>query len=88
MGHGVTQEWIQLEWSQLEGITLQELPPIVLACEVWGRQWEGQEVIVHCDNTGAVAVLNSGYSCVAPIKHLLWCLVFICAHSLYVHTFR
>ena len=61
--HPANKEWIQLGWSQLtspveqrmgqEGITLQELLPIVLAFAVWGRQWAGQRVMVHCDNTGA-----------------------------------
>ena len=45
-----------------------------------GRQWVGQRVMVHCDNTGAVAVVNSGYSQVTSIMHLLRCLFFIRAH--------
>ena len=32
---------------------------------------------VHCDNQGTVAVVNSGYSRVPPIMHLLRCLFFI-----------
>ena len=82
-----TGEWIQLEWPtphqscsggfEEEGITTQELLPIVLACAVWGRGWMGQAVEVHCDNTGAVAVVNSGYSHTARIMHLLRCLFFI-----------
>ena len=34
-------------------------------------------VTFHCDNTAAVAVVNSGYSRVAGIMHLLRCLYFI-----------
>ena len=34
----------------------------LIACAVWGRDWEKHQVVVHCDNEAAVAVLNSGYS--------------------------
>ncbi len=76
-------EWLQLRWQgqmlltpqiAQEGITLKELLPIVLACAVWGRYWAGGVVKAHCDNTGAVAVVNSGYSRSEPIMHLLRCL--------------
>ena len=30
-----------------------------LACTVWGPQWSGKIVTFHCDNTAAVAVVNS-----------------------------
>ena len=59
-----------------ESITLNELVPVVLACAVWGRQWSDCMVVVHCDNEGAVAAINSGYSRVSPIMHLLRCLFF------------
>ena len=80
-------EWLQVEWPTAymvrdralreESITLKELVPVVLACAVWGRQWSDCMVVVHCDNEGAVAAINSGYSRVAPIMHLLRCLFFI-----------
>ena len=60
-----------------EGITTQELLPIVLSCVVWGRHWVGRVVEVHCDNTRVVAVLNAGHSRVPRIMHLLRCLFFI-----------
>ena len=82
-----SQEWCQLqwpdsyppEWVQLkdESIALKELLPIVLACAVWGRDWENQAVSVHCDNLGVVSLVNSGYSRVPQIMHLLRCLFFI-----------
>jgi len=34
-------------------------------------------VIVNCDNTGAVAIANSGYSRAPCIMHLLQCLFYI-----------
>ena len=82
--------WLQLRWQQAytkewealhdESITLKELLPIVLACSVWGPGWQGSTVIFYCDNTGAVAVINSGYSRIPQIMHLLRCLFFIRAY--------
>ena len=84
--------WIQLSWDRheestnrgVDGITWMELLPIVLACAVWGHAWHGRRVIVNCDNTGAVAVANSGYSKAPRIMHLLRCLFFI--RALYQFT--
>jgi hypothetical protein len=60
-----------------DNITLKELLPVVLACATWGREWRNSTVVVHCDNAGAVAAVNSGYSRVPQIVHLLRCLFFI-----------
>ena len=60
-----------------ESIVLKELLPIVLACAIWGKRWGGRMVTVHCDNMGAVALVNSGYSKIQQIMHLLRCLFFI-----------
>ena len=38
-----------------------ELQPIVVAYILWGSVWKGQVVVVYCDNTAAVEVVNSGY---------------------------
>ncbi len=84
------EAWLQLPWPESyapgllvlkeESITLKELLPVVLACAVWGEQWRERVVHVHCDNLGVVALVNSGYSKVPPIMHLLRCLFFIRAH--------
>ena len=60
-----------------DSITWMELLPIILASTVWGLAWHGQRIIVHCDNTGAVTVANSGYSRAPQIMHLLRYLFFI-----------
>ena len=82
-----SQGWLQLPWPERsaqgarklreESILLQELLPIILACAVWGPGWVGSMVVVHCDNMGAVAVVNAGHSKVPQIMHLLRCLFFI-----------
>ena len=85
-----TRAWLQLPWPQSyrrgwlklkeESITLKELLPIVLASAVWGRRWRRRTVLVHCDNLGTVALVNSGYSRIPQIMHLTRCLFFIRAH--------
>ena len=81
------KRWLQAEWSKTyaeapqewgeDGITLKELVPIIMSCAIWGPQWRQSSILVHCDNEGAVAVVNSGYSRVEKIMHLLRCLFFI-----------
>ena len=61
---------IQLAWGEVErrdrmaeeSISAKELVPIVIACAVGGGRWVGRAVPVSCDNTGAMAAVNSGYS--------------------------
>ena len=75
--------WFQFEWPGSWGgrnIMLKEILPVVLACAVWGPQWRGRKVVVHVDNEGAVAVLNSGCSKEGQIMHLMRSLFFIVAH--------
>ena len=62
---------------QEESILLQELIPIILTCAIWGPRWQGSLVVVHCNNMGAVSMVNAGYSKVPQIMHLLRCLFFI-----------
>ena len=42
-----------------------------------GSNWVNQTVIVHCDNLGAVSLVNTGYSRVQTIRHRLRSLFFI-----------
>ena len=79
--------WLQFKWPETsfsklsspeeESITFQELLPIVFAYAVWGSRWQKCVIRVYCDNTGAVAVVNSGYSKVPGTMHLLRCLFVI-----------
>ena len=86
----VTGAWFQLQWPpggagegvrlREESIALKELLPIVIAGAVWGPGWRKARITVHCDNLGVVALVNSGYSRVPQIMHILRCLFFIRAH--------
>ena len=78
-----TEAWLQLQWPESyspehlalsgESIALKELLPVVLcvACAVWGEFWREKVVHVHYDNSRVVALVNSGYSKVPEIMHLL-----------------
>ena len=85
-GFGCVAIWSSL-WLQFTSpqsyygvaIAPKELIPIVMACLVWGRSWQGQVVHAHCDNEVVVAVLNSGYSKDDQSMHLVRCLFFILA---------
>jgi len=67
-------KWLQFQWpagyheAQLklkdDSIMLKELLPV----------WANSSMLIHCDNLGAVSVINSGYSKVPQIMHLLRCL--------------
>ena len=81
------EAWLQVQWPREyragalrlneEGITLLELLPVILASVVWGSRWRHQSVLVLCDNAGAVACINSGYSREPHLIHMLRCLFFI-----------
>ena len=50
---------------------------IVLACAVWGEEWDKKKIHVYCDNEAAVISLNSGSSKDTWTMHLIRCLFFI-----------
>ena len=76
-------EWFQLYWPALWSgvhITVKELVPIVIACAVWGKNWQGKTVRFRCDNAAVVAIINSGRSKEPTVIHLMRCLSFFLAH--------
>ena len=76
------EQWLVYAWDQEfveESIAPKELLPIVMACAIWGREWQQLVVCIHCDNMAVVDVVNSGYSKHPQVQHLLRCLFFITA---------
>lgn len=65
-------QWFQWdwpsEWAQYN-IMVKELVPIVLSCEVWGRQLAGGWVLIECDNSSVVVAVNKHY---ARLLRSLW----------------
>ena len=50
------------EVSENVSMSARELCPIVVAAHLWGAEWSNKRIQVFCDNEGAVAVINKGYS--------------------------
>ena len=65
-------------WDQ-QCIAAKELLPIVLACAIWGTQWQHHQVLVWCDNTAVVSIMASQTSKDSLIMHLLKCMHFFWA---------
>ena len=71
-GTPVAEKWIQIKWKpeyRIEkrcqpqySIMLRKLLPVVIAGAIWGPQWRNSFVKLFCDNEGAVAAINLGYS--------------------------
>ena len=53
---------------------------MVLASMLWGPGWQGESIVVHCDNLAVVEVVNAGYSKDPLLMQMLRCLFFIIAH--------
>ncbi len=68
-------------WAALssDSITFKEMLPIVWALALWEPLWKNASVTVYCDSLGAVGGVNSGYSKIPRIMHLLRCLFFLWA---------
>ena len=54
-----------------------ELYPIVYAANLWGQQWVGLRIVVHCDCAHTVSALNKGYSNKEPTATMLRIIMFL-----------
>ena len=67
-------EWfngaLSMEQAPL-GTACKELSPIIVACVLWGSQWQQQRVQFQCENESVVAVLPTGSSQDATMMQLL-----------------
>ena len=60
-------------------MALLELYPIVIACFLWGKQWNKKRILFHCDNMATVQILNKGRSKNNVISKLMRMLTWITA---------
>ena len=60
-------------------MALLELYPIVIACFLWGKQWNKKRILFHCDNMATVQILNKGRSKNNVINKLMRMLTWITA---------
>ena len=75
-------QWFMLPWMgniRDEHITVKELAPVVLAAAIWGASWKGKSTLAQCDNTAAVACINSGTSRNPYAMQLRRCLSYLAA---------
>ena len=76
----------------LQSINWRELCAILLAAATWGSKWQGQRILLHCDNMCVVECLNHGSSRSPELMQLIRKLFFVCAHygfevsAVYVNT--
>ena len=52
----------------------------MMALILWGQYWNGNVVLIQCDNIAVVDVLNLGWAKDGLLMHLLRCVFFISAH--------
>ena len=74
--------WFILKWAGPISechITVKEMVPIVIAAALWAPSWHGKNVIVQCDNSAVVSIINHGASKNQDAMHLARCLAFITA---------
>ena len=74
------KRWFQFQWpppTSAMPIAVKELVPIAVALAVWGRGWACQRVLCHCDNTAAVAAVQSRYSRHPVMAAILRCMFFM-----------
>ena len=68
-------------------MALLELYPIVIACFLWGEQWNKKRILFHCDNMATVQILNKGRSKTSIINKLMKMLTWLAAkYNFTVHA--
>ncbi len=73
-------EWFQFQWpcqAMLHHITFLELVAVLLACAVWGPQWQRKLIHCWCDNQAAVQAIRARSCRDDGLMHLLRCLLFL-----------
>lgn len=71
-----------------------ELYPIVVAAMLWGKLWTGKRILLHCDNTATVHIINKGRSKSSAImllmRRLTWCQATcnFMAYSVHIEGYR
>lgn len=78
-GHWVSGSWPN-NWllQDAPDITVKELFPIVLALQLWARQFTNQKVIMFCDNQAVVQIINKQSSRSPVVMSLVRLLVLTC----------
>lgn len=65
-------------------MALFELYPIVMACVLWGHNWNRKRILFHCDNSATVEIITKGRSKVKSIMRFMRKLTFHAAINNFV----
>lgn len=85
-------QWFQGDFSkellsEQTSMAFFELYPIVMACVLWGHNWNRKRILFHCDNMATVDIIAKGRSKVPSIMKLMRKLTFHAAtHHFVVHA--
>ncbi|XP_034562822.1 uncharacterized protein LOC117829305 [Notolabrus celidotus] len=78
-------EWFADKWPlEIQALTeskstaLFELYPVVVACQLWGPSWTRKQIVVFCDNSATVEIINKGRSKIPIINSLMRRLTWLC----------
>ena len=63
----------------LLSINWRELCAVALAVATWGSQWQGQRIVMHCDNMCVVECINHGASRSPDLMRLIRNMFYVCA---------
>jgi hypothetical protein len=61
-------------------INILELLAVILSCSIWGSQWSGGHVLIHCDNEAVCTVVSQKKSKDEIMNHLLMVLHYMQIH--------
>lgn len=69
-------EWFQGDFpaeilDEQTSMAFFELYPIVMACVLWGHQWNRKRIVFNCDNLATVEIINKGRSKIPSIMKLM-----------------
>ncbi len=56
---------------EAKSTALYKFYPIVVACLLWGSRWTREQIVVFCDNSATVEIINEGCSKIPIINSLM-----------------
>ena len=75
------RRWLSAPFSDeqsLRSIAWHELYAVLVACATWGRFFTGLRVLIFCDNSSVVTIVNSGASRCPQVMRLVRALFDVC----------
>ena len=54
---------------------------MMVTVKLWGQNWKGKKIVINCDNSSSVRVLNVGFSRYTFMQSFLWEICFFASIS-------